>query len=178
MDPISLEIIKGKLLSTADEMAIVLARTSMSPVIYEVLDFACGICDNEGNLISQTNGVTLFTGTFSTQVKFIINKFNKNTVDGDIFLTNDPFKGGTHPCDFAIIKPIFIKKKIVAFSISVAHWIDVGGSIAGSLPPDSDTMFKEGIRFSGVKLCKDNIIDMVLSDDMDLLTSSSSFLSS
>ena len=88
MDPITLEIIKGKLLSTADEMAVVLARTSMSPVIYEVLDFACGICDNKGNLVSQTNGVTLFTGTFSTQVKFIINKFSKNTVDGDIFLTH------------------------------------------------------------------------------------------
>ena len=156
MDSITLEIIKGKLLSTADEMAVVLARTSMSPVIYEVLDFACGICDNKGNLVSQTNGVTLFTGTFSTQVKFIINKFSKNTVDGDIFLTNDPFKGGTHPCDFAIIKPIFFKKKNIAFSISVAHWLDVGGSIAGSLPPDSDSMFKEGIRFSGVRLCRDN----------------------
>lgn len=166
MDPITLEIIKGKLLSAADEMAVVLSRTSMSPVIYEVLDFACGICDNEGNLISQTNGVTLFTGTFSSQVKFIINKFNKNIIDGDIFLTNDPFQGGTHPCDFAIIKPIYFNKKIVAFSISVAHWIDVGGSIAGSLPPDSDSMYKEGIRFSGVKLCKDN---KLLSDIVSII---------
>ena len=59
MDPITLEIIKGKLLSAADEMAVVLARTSMSPVIYEVLDFACGICDKKGNLISQTNGCNI-----------------------------------------------------------------------------------------------------------------------
>ena len=158
MDPITLEIIKGKLLSSVDEMGVVLARTSMSPVIYEVLDFACGICDNKGNLISQTNGVTLFTGTFSTQVKYIINKFGKNISNGDIYLTNDPFTGGTHPCDFAIIKPIFFKNKIVTFSISVAHWIDVGGSIAGSLPPDSDSMFKEGIRFSGVKLCENETL--------------------
>ncbi|MDP7196346.1 MAG: hydantoinase B/oxoprolinase family protein, partial [SAR202 cluster bacterium] len=158
MDPITLEILKGKLLSTVDEMGVVLARTSMSPVIYEVLDFACGLCDSEGNLISQTNGITVFTGTFSTQVKFIKEKFNKSISEGDIFLTNDPFKGGTHACDFAIIKPIFLKKKIIAFAISVAHWIDVGGAIAGSLPPDSDIIYKEGIRFSGVRLCKENIL--------------------
>ena len=123
MDPITLEIIKGKLLSSVDEMGVVLARTSMSPVIYEVLDFACGICDNKGNLISQTNGVTLFTGTFSTQVKYIINKFGKNISNGDIYLTNDPFTGGTHPCDFAIIKPIFFENKTVTFSIFESRYL-------------------------------------------------------
>ena len=50
-------------------MAIVLARASMSPIVYEVLDFACGICDAAGDLIAQTNGITLFTGTFSAQVR-------------------------------------------------------------------------------------------------------------
>ena len=62
---IETEIITGKLLAIVDEMAVVMARTSMSPVIYEVLDFACGICDRDGALIAQTNGITLFTGTCS-----------------------------------------------------------------------------------------------------------------
>ena len=66
IDKITQEIIHGKLLATVDEMAIVLARTSMSPVVYEVLDFACGICDADGELVAQTNGITIFTGTFST----------------------------------------------------------------------------------------------------------------
>ena len=61
----TLEIIRGKLLALADEMGIVLARTAMSPVIYEVLDFACGFCDPEGQLVAQTNGITVFTGTFA-----------------------------------------------------------------------------------------------------------------
>ena len=56
-DSITLEIIRGKLLATADEMGVVLKRSSMSPVIYEVLDFACGVCDPKGQLISQTNGL-------------------------------------------------------------------------------------------------------------------------
>ncbi len=67
VDPVTLEIIQGKLLSVVDEMAVVMQRTSMSPVIYEVLDFACGVCNEKMELVAQTNGITLFTGTFSTQ---------------------------------------------------------------------------------------------------------------
>jgi Hydantoinase B/oxoprolinase len=59
-DAVTREVITGKLLATVDEMAIVLARASMSPVIYEVLDFACGICDPRGDLVAQTNGITVF----------------------------------------------------------------------------------------------------------------------
>ena len=103
-DALTREIIVGKLLAIVDEMAIVLARASMSSVVYEVLDFACGICDAEGQLIAQTNGITLFTGTFSAQVRFIRTRFGDAMVPGDTFLTNDPFEGGTHACDFAVIR--------------------------------------------------------------------------
>jgi N-methylhydantoinase B len=65
LSSIDLEIIRGKLSATSEEMGVVLARASMSPVIYEILDFACGVCDADGHLISQTNGITVFTGTFS-----------------------------------------------------------------------------------------------------------------
>src|ERR1700730_5873097 len=88
---ITREILSGKLLATVDEMAIVLSRTSMSPVVYEVLDFACGICDAGGDLVAQTNGITLFTGTFSGQVHYIRDRFGDDMRPGDTFLTNDPF---------------------------------------------------------------------------------------
>ena len=140
-----LEIIEGKLLAAVDEMGVVLARTSMSPVIYEVLDFACGICDAKGELIAQSNGLTLFTGTFSAQVRFISTKFAGRIRPGDAFITNDPFEGGTHACDMAVVQPIFIDDEIIAYSISVAHWLDVGGAIPGSLPPDAVDTFQEGL---------------------------------
>jgi N-methylhydantoinase B len=63
-DPFTIEILKDKLHAAADEMAVVLARTSMSPIVYEVLDFACGTTDRQGQAVAQTNGLTLFTGTF------------------------------------------------------------------------------------------------------------------
>jgi N-methylhydantoinase B len=151
-----LEIIEGKLLAAVDEMGVVLARTSMSPVIYEVLDFACGICDAHGQLIAQSNGLTLFTGTFSSQVRFIARKFAGRIRPGDAFITNDPFEGGTHACDMAVVQPIFVDSEIVAYAIAVAHWLDVGGAIPGSLPPDAVDTFQEGLRLPGMRLCVEN----------------------
>ena len=109
IDPFTLEIIKAKLLAIASEMSVVLARTSMSPIIYEVLDFACGITDAEGQVIAQANGLTLFTGTFMAQVQSVIRKFGPERIKpGDIFMTNGPYDGGTHTCDIALIMPIFV----------------------------------------------------------------------
>jgi N-methylhydantoinase B len=143
-DAVTREVITGKLLSIVDEMAIVLARASMSPVIYEVLDFACGICDPRGDLVAQ--------------VHFIIERFGSDMAPGDTFLTNDPFEGGTHACDFAVIRPIFAGGKIVTYAIAIAHLLDVGGAVAGSLPPNATSVFQEGLRLSGVRLTRDDHI--------------------
>ncbi len=119
VDPVTQEIIEGKLMATVDEMGLVMARTSMSPVIYEILDFACGLLTAEGELVAQMNGITLFTGTFGFQVRALIDRFGPRLVDGDILLSNDPYAGGTHSCDFAIVKPIFVEGQIVAYAINV-----------------------------------------------------------
>jgi N-methylhydantoinase B len=153
------EIIGGKLLAIVDEMAIVLSRSSMSPVVYEVLDFACGICDADGDLVAQTNGITVFTGTFSDQVRFIRQRFGDEMAPGDTFLTNDPFNGGTHACDFAVIRPIFFDGGILGYAIAVAHLLDVGGAIEGSLPPDAVSMFQEGLRLPGVRLTRNDRLE-------------------
>jgi N-methylhydantoinase B len=152
LDTVTLEIIRGKLIAVADEMGLVLARSSMSPVIYEVLDFACGICDADGLLIAQTNGITVFTGIFQTQIQAVLRKFAGNVHEGDVFLLNNPFEGGTHLCDVCIIRPIFVDGESVAFAIAVAHWSEVGGKTAGSLPSDATDIFQEGIRFPALKL--------------------------
>ncbi|MBV9747284.1 MAG: hydantoinase B/oxoprolinase family protein [Acetobacteraceae bacterium] len=165
-DAITHEVLTGKLLATVDEMAIVLARASMSPVVYEVLDFACGLCDADGQLIAQTNGITIFTGTFSRQVGFIRERFGDAMAPGDTFLTNDPFEGGTHACDFAVVRPVFADGVIIAYAIAVAHLLDVGGAIAGSLPPDAASVFQEGLRLSGLRLTRG---DQLLEDIVRIL---------
>lgn len=167
MDRITLDILSGKLTAAVDEMGAVLARTSMSPVIYEILDFACGLCDADGRLIAQGNGITLFTGTFSEQVRHLIAKHGTSFAPGDVYISNQPYDGGTHACDVAIMRPIFLPDgSLLAFSLAVAHWIDVGGAKAGSIPPDATEIYQEGLRFPCLRLCRDNRIDPGL---MDLL---------
>ncbi len=156
LDPATLEIIHGKLIAAVDEMAIITAKTSMSPVIYEVLDYACGICRADGDLVAQANGITLFTGTFSDQVRFIMRRFGDDMVPGDVFITNDPYEGGTHACDMAVVKPVFHGGRCVAFAINVAHWLDVGGAVPGSIPVNATSIFQEGLRLSGVRLARND----------------------
>ena len=136
LDAVTQEIIEGKLLAIVDEMGLVLSRCSMSPVVYEVLDFACGICSLAGDLVAQTNGITLFTGTFGTQVRTLHEKYADSLAPGDVFVTNDPYRGGTHGCDLAVVRPVFDGDVPVAYAITVAHWLDVGGAVPGSLPAD------------------------------------------
>ena len=155
IDPFTQEIIKSKLLAIADEMSVVLARTSMSPIIYEVLDFACGLTDPTGQVIAQANGLTLFTGTFSAQVQSVTQKFKPARIKpGDIFMTNGPYDGGTHTCDIALIQPIFVDDVVVAFSVSITHWTEVGGKSPGSVSPDATEIYQEGLQFPIIHIVK------------------------
>src|SRR3990172_7518866 len=146
LDPFTLEIVKAKLLAIAEEMSVVLARTSMSPIVYEVLDFACGLTDPDGQVVAQANGLTLFTGTFATQVQSVTKKFSLAGIrPGDIFMTNGPYDGGTHTCDIALIMPVFTESAIVAFAVSITHWTEVGGKTPGSVSPDATEIYHESL---------------------------------
>jgi N-methylhydantoinase B len=153
VDTFTQEIIRNKLLALTSEMGVVLARTSMSPIVYEVLDFACGVCDAEGRVIAQDNGLCLFTGTFRPQVESILEKYSVAAMKpGDIYMTNSPYGGGTHNADVALIMPVFAGGKVLAFSISVTHWTEVGGKVLGSLAPDSTEIYQEGLQFPQLRL--------------------------
>jgi N-methylhydantoinase B len=152
-DPFTVEILKDRLAATADEMGVVLARTSMSPIVYEVLDFACGITDAQARVVAQTNGLTLFTGTFGPQVQSLIDRHGLDGMrEGDVFATNVPYDGGTHTCDVCLVKPIVFGGRVVGFAVSVTHWIEIGGAVPGSIPPDATEIYQEGLQLPGVRV--------------------------
>jgi N-methylhydantoinase B len=166
-DPFTEEIVKDKLGAIADEMGIVLARTSMSPVVYEVLDFACGLTDAAGQVIAQTNGITVFTGTFRPQIESVLRKFGAGALRaGDVYVTNDPYAGATHVCDICLIAPIFDAGELRAFAVSITHWVDIGGGMPGSIPPDATEIFQEGLLVPCLRLARDGALDDSI---MDLL---------
>lgn len=166
IDPFTLEIVKDSLLAIGDEMFIALARTSMSPIIYEVLDYASGLTDAKGNLLTQGNGVTGFIGMLTFMVKETLNKYGeKDLKPGDIIIINDPYKGGgSHLSDVGLVMPIFHDGEIVAFSANKAHWTEVGGKDPGSFTNDSTEIFQEGLQFPCVKLFEEGKVNQAIVD--------------
>ena len=166
-DAFTREVVRNKLLAIAGEMGIVLARTSMSPIVYEVLDFACGITDAEARVIAQDNGLCLFTGTFRPQVESVLARHPVATMrPGDVFITNGPYGGGTHNTDVALVQPIFAEGRLIAFGISVTHWTEIGGKVLGSLSPDSTEVFQEGLQFPQLRLYRggelnDDLVELI-----------------
>lgn len=154
VDPFTTEIVKDQLLAIGDEMFIALAKTSMSPIIYEVLDYASGLTDAKGQLLTQGNGVTGFIGMLSFMVKETLEKYGEEDLEpGDIIIINDPYGGGgSHLSDVGLVMPIFHDGELVAFSANKAHWTEVGGKDPGSFTNDSTDIFQEGLQFPCIKL--------------------------
>ncbi|WP_035297192.1 hydantoinase B/oxoprolinase family protein [Brevibacillus thermoruber] len=166
-DQFTLEIVKDSLIAIGDEMFHTLARTSMSPIIYEVLDFASGLTDAKGQLLTQGNGVTGFIGMLTFMVKQTLEKFGKEgeLKPGDILIINDPYGGGgSHLSDVGLVMPIFHEGELVAFSANKAHWTEVGGKDPGSWTTDSTEIFQEGLQFPCVKLFDEGKLNQALVD--------------
>jgi N-methylhydantoinase B len=166
VDPFTLEIVKDSLVAIGDEMFIALAKTSMSPIIYEVLDYASGLTDAKGQLLTQGNGVTGFIGMLSDMVKQTLKKFgNGKLKEGDIIIINDSYGGGgSHLSDVGLVMPIFYQGEIVAFSANKAHWTEVGGKDPGSFSNDATDIFQEGLQFPSVKLFNEGVINQAIVD--------------
>jgi N-methylhydantoinase B len=164
-DAFTQEILKDKLHAAADEMAVVLARSSMSPIVYEVLDFACGLTDRRGQVVAQTNGLTLFTGTFGPQVAATIRKFGLESMQpGDVYMTNNPYEGGTHTCDVCLVRPTFHRGELVAFAVAITHWIEIGGKVPGSVSPDATEIYQEGLQLPCIRLYRGGELDEAVAD--------------
>lgn len=166
LDPFTRENISQSLLAAADEMFYTWGRTSQSTIIYEVLDYACGLTDSEGNLVSQANGVTMFLGAITYSAKAILEKYGKENIKpGDMFLTNDPYTGsGTHLCDVAAVLPIFYKDELVCFAVNKGHWNEIGGTNLGSWATDTTEIYQEGMIFPDIRIYDQGVFNESIRD--------------
>lgn len=159
-------VIMNRLDSITKEMGLALERSAHSPIFAEACDFACCICDADGELVSQLNGIPILATAGSFSVKAVLRKFGENIFDGDVFIINDPYDGGNHLPDIGIITPVFADEKLLFFCVSRAHHGDIGGSTAGSYNPKATEIFQEGIRIPPTRLMKNN---EMLDDILDLI---------
>lgn len=153
-DPFTLEIIKGSLNAIGEEMFVAQKRASMSPVIYETLDFGVGLTDAQGRLIAQGTGIPGFVGALDGAVRDVLAKFGAERIaDGDIYITNDPYGGGgTHLSDVTLLMPVFFDAGLVAWTANKGHWTELGGAHPGSFSASTTDVYQEGLQFPCVKL--------------------------
>ncbi|MFZ1346910.1 MAG: hydantoinase B/oxoprolinase family protein, partial [Tabrizicola sp.] len=132
-------------MSVADQMGATLANTAWSVNIKERLDFSCAIFDAGGDLVANAPHVPVHLGSMSHAVKTVIAAVGAEAQEGDAWMLNAPWNGGTHLPDVTVITPVFVGGKAAFWLGSRGHHADIGGRTPGSAPPDSTTIEEEGV---------------------------------
>lgn len=156
IDPITLAVLKGRLEQVADEMDATLFRSAFNPIIAEAHDASHGLyhATTGETLVQGKSGLPIFVGAMAFAVKAVIDKAAKdgNLQDGDVYIFNDPYDGGTHLSDFKLVRPFFRDGRVFCYLASVGHWHDVGGNVPGNYNPVATEAFQEGMVIPPVKL--------------------------
>jgi len=155
-DPVLLEIFNNLFKAIAEQMGITLQNTSSSVNIKERLDFSCAIFDEKGQLVANAPHIPVHLGSMSESVTALIKAKGDNIKPGDVYVSNNPYNGGTHLPDITVITPVFantlISLKPLFYVASRGHHADIGGITPGSMPPHSKSVTEEGILFDNFQL--------------------------
>ena len=164
-DPITLEVVRSKLDGIANEMQSTLVRSSFSPIVKEGLDASASLFTLEGETLAQATAIPIHLATLIPVVRTVIEKYPVGTMrEGDLYIMNDPYHGGTHLPDIALVMPIFSHGRPIAFSAAMTHHQDVGGMSPGSVPTNATEIYQEGIRIPPLKYRDEDQINQTLVD--------------
>ena len=151
VDPITLSVLQNGLMQVCNEMDLAFVRSAFSPVIAEALDRSDGIYHREtGELIAQGElGLPVFVGTMQFTVQAVIERVQRLKIplaEGDVFIVNDPYLGGTHLMDVKFVQPFFRDGKLWCWLANTGHWPDTGGMVPGGFSANATEVEQEGLR--------------------------------
>jgi len=172
IDPITLEVLREALVSIVREMRVTLVRTAYSSILYEGEDFSCVLMDGRAQIVAMSKGQDhpLHIVPVGWSMRAVREKFGDDIHPGDIFLHNEPYTGGTHLNDVAMIYPLFSPDGgMFVFPVVRAHWGDVGGMSPGSLSGRATEIFQEGVRIPPIRIVdrgrpNDAALDLIFSN--------------
>ncbi|NDP58495.1 MAG: 5-oxoprolinase [Oxalobacteraceae bacterium] len=156
-DPVMLEVFNNLFMSIAEQMGLRLQNTAFSVNIKERLDFSCALFDADGNLIANAPHIPVHLGSMGESIKTIMQENAGRMRQGDVFMLNDPYHGGTHLPDITVITPAFDAsgERILFYVGSRGHHADIGGITPGSMPADSKVVEEEGVLINNFQLVRD-----------------------
>jgi 5-oxoprolinase (ATP-hydrolysing) len=155
VDPVMLELFNNIFMNIAEQMGLRLQNTAYSVNIKERLDFSCALFDAEGSLIANAPHMPVHLGSMSESIRTVIAR-NPRMEDGDVYVLNDPYHGGTHLPDVTVVTPVYLHTGTDTapsfFVASRGHHADIGGTTPGSMPPFSTSIAEEGVLIDNFKL--------------------------
>jgi len=158
-DPVLLEIFNNLFMSVAEQMGSVLQNTARSVNIKERLDFSCALFDGHGLLIANAPHIPVHIGSMSDTIQAVIADHGQSMQAGDVYLSNNPYNGGTHLPDVTIVKPLFVDNQLLAYIAARGHHADIGGITPGSMPANSHHIEEEGIILDNIRIVHDGHFD-------------------
>ena len=156
-DAATFEVVKNALYAAAEEMKIVLAKTAYSPLLKVAGDYSCGLFDAAGEMIAQGPDLPIHLGSMPDAVKAVILAFGAFE-EGDVFIHNDPYFGGSHLPDVNIVSPSFHRGELLGFACVRAHWPDIGSATPGSYGAVTE-VFGEGLRLPPIRLYEAGVLN-------------------
>jgi 5-oxoprolinase (ATP-hydrolysing) len=142
IDPVTLQVLAGGLRAACEEMGAVLIRSAHSSNIKERHDCSTALFDPAGELIMQAEHIPVHLGSMPAAVAAIV---DERQAEGDLWVLNDPYRGGTHLPDVTLISPVFVDADLIGFAASRAHHADIGGDTPGGMPAFSTRLDEEGV---------------------------------
>lgn len=156
LDPVTVEVVRNKLDGIAEEMQQTLLRASFSPIVKEGLDASASLFTAEGETLAQACAIPIHLATLVPVLETIRRSFPPETMrEGDVYLLNDPYTGGTHLPDIALVMPVFHQGRLIAFAAAMTHHQDMGGMSPASLPTNATEIFQEGLRLPPLKFMEE-----------------------
>ncbi|WP_343232509.1 hydantoinase B/oxoprolinase family protein [Motiliproteus sediminis] len=155
-DPIMLEVFNNLFMSIAEQMGNTLENTSHSVNVKERLDFSCALFDHQGKLVANAPHMPVHLGSMWQSIQSVMRKHGRTMADGDVYVLNAPYDGGTHLPDITVVTPVFDQtgSELLFYVASRGHHADIGGITPGSMPPTSRHVDEEGVLIDNIPLVR------------------------
>jgi N-methylhydantoinase B len=151
-DPVTLSVLDNRFRAIVEEMGEAMLRTAYSQILNSSLDFSIALCDSRARLLAQADHIPVHVGAMPFAVEAVVDAFGDTVREGDIYLLNDPYHGGSHLPDLTIIVPVFAEGRLLFWSVVRAHHTDIGGGTHGAYNPAATEIFQEGLRLPPILL--------------------------
>ncbi|MFN4140498.1 hydantoinase B/oxoprolinase family protein [Aestuariivirga sp.] len=152
LDHVTQRVIGSAFQIICEEMGHTMIRTANSSLFVEGRDFSCAIVDRNAELIAAANYDPSHLSAMALTVEFVVLFFGpENIFPGDVYLVNDPYRGGGHLPDITLIRPVFADSRLLGYSVNRAHHLDIGGMAVAGFPGTARSVFQEGLRIPPIR---------------------------